>query len=1244
MRIIKVLFFIVNCQLSIVNLTNAQPLVNTLIGTANSNTTSAGRFGKGSEEHGHTLPAVLEPHGMTFWTPQTRATEQKCICPYYYNDTRLQGFRASHWIVGGCTQDYGSFTLMPLPSKKRLEAEQRATPFKHTEETATPAYYSVSLPYVQCEMTGRSRSAIFRFSFKNKKKAYLVFEANSDEGEGTIEYDAQQAQVHATNPVHRIYQGWGESAGMTGYAILQLRPEDVVEWGKEGNLLWIRLNRTDVLAKVATSFTGIDGAQRNLESEIPHWDFDKTRQELEQIWEKQFGKINPLSFSLPIGRIIEVEKSPFMGGFRGAIYHASFLPHVISDVDGRYPGFAGTGIKQMEIGRHYYDDFSAWDTYRAQHPLLNIISPRESADMMQSLVLKYQQGGWLPIFPCWNSYTSAMIGDHCAAILAEAYKKGIRHFDYEMAYEAMRKNAFTGLTSHHSSFDFSPLTLDLYKDGMGRRALDSYLQYGYIPLEDSVPDAFHQREQVSRTMEYAYDDYAVAEMARLLGHVEDYRQLTLRSHNWANVINPQTGWCDGRYRMAKEGHEFVNSSPLGGIEEGSRPTFITEGWPCHYTWYVPHDVEGLIQQMGGRKRFVARLDSMFTEGLYWHGNEPCHQVAYLFDYAGEPWRTQRWVRHILNTEYNNSPGGLSGNDDAGQMSAWYIFSCLGFYPVCPVSGEYAIGSPVFPEVEIPLENGKVFRIIAHNASDENIYIQSAKINNSPMESPFFTHDDILAGSTLEFEMGPKPSAWGCTETAIFNPLDFGAVGDGIHDDTQALQACINAASNDQWSMVNDQCSIHFPSGKTFLVGPLELKGDIDYHFEAGSRLLANPDESIYHLSAFGDNRGEGMLWLWANGADNISFSGQGIIDGNGIAFMGPELEDSYVLKDLKDPKFDPRPHVLTLFGCRNIEISGITVQNGAYWTIHLVGCDGAKIHDMSLLNQLKIRNGDGIDLDHTSNVEIWNCLIESGDDCICLKNRREYSEGYLDAFSYLQTNNSELSTFNSQLSTLNSQLGQRAMPLTMRSTKTQHIRVRDCVMTGRSCTIKIGSENMDSISDVVFDRCVIRASNRGLGIQNRDEGTVTDVTFQNMTVESWLFSDVWWGKAEPIYVTSYPRAVGNHKDAGWRFPKGAKEGKCGEVSNITFRNIEGISENGCFVGGDVPGKVQGIRFDNVTLTLRRATQHPLGIYDRRPCLGEGFVRGLTYGLVTENTDVQTRRFEVIPDDSFPEDHYGGEIK
>lgn len=427
----------------------------------------------------------------------------------------------------------------------------------------------------------------------------------------------------------------------------------------------------------------------------------------------------------------------------------------------------------------------------------------------------------------------------------------------------------------------------------------------------------------------------------------------------------------------------------------------------------------------------------------------------------------------------------------------------------------------------------------------------------------------------------------CTAQTV-NVLDYGAKGDGVSDDTYAVQTAIYEASKQ--GTPEHPCTLIFPTGHTFLCAPLELRGNVNYHLEKESCLLANPNEDLYRLSAFGDNIGEGMLWLWANGASNISFSGEGVLDGNGVAFMGPELEDSYVLKDLTTllgKVFDPRPHLLTLFGCRNIEISGITVQNGAYWTIHLVGCIDARIHDMKLFNKLKIRNGDGIDLDHTQHVKIWNCHIESGDDCVCLKNRREYSPGYMEAMHYLG----------------------RPEGIVMLTQQCGDIEVWSCTMTSRSCSIKIGSENMDSISDVHFHDCIIRASNRGLGIQNRDEGTVTRVTFENIQLECHLFSEVWWGQAEPIYVTSFPRAVGNHKDAGWRFPKGATKGSCGEVSHITFRNILAQSENGCYIGGDTTDKVNNITLENVQLTLDSITTYPHGLFDRRPCVGDGFVRG-----------------------------------
>ena len=404
---------------------------------------------------------------------------------------------------------------------------------------------------------------------------------------------------------------------------------------------------------------------------------------------------------------------------------------------------------------------------------------------------------------------------------------------------------------------------------------------------------------------------------------------------------------------------------------------------------------------------------------------------------------------------------------------------------------------------------------------------------------------------------------------VYSVMDFGARGDGKTDDAAALQRAIDQCSSEGGG------TVLLPGGHTFLSGPLRLKSNIDLHLEATATLLANPDESIYHLSAFGANEGEGMMWIYADDADNISITGKGTIHGNGIAFMGAELDDSYELKPVTT--FDPRPHVLTLMGVRHLTVRDITIRDGAYWTLHLVGCDGAVIDGINLLNNLKIRNGDGIDVDHSRNVRISNCHITSGDDCVCLKNRRE-TERYGSCHDIVVTN---------------------------------------CVMTSRSCAIKIGSENMDSIYNVLFDNCIIKASNRGLGIQNRDEGTVTDVVFSNILLDCRLWSDVWWGKAEPIYVTSYPRANGNHKDANWRFPKGQVEGRCGEVSRIWFNNIQATSENGCFIGGDTPDKVNHIYFNNITLTMRKQTSYEGGVYDKRPCRGEGFVRDKVHGIYVD---------------------------
>ena len=729
--------------------------VDTRVGTAASVTHTAGLFGKGSEEYGQTLPAVLEPNGMNFWTPQTQDTEQKCVAPYYYRDSLLQGFRNSHWITGGCTQDYGSMTLMPLADSLRTQPAERASRFSHEKELATPACYLVHLPDegITAAMTGRSRSAIFRFKYSRTGKGYLVVNPNSDEGEGFIEVDTLRREIRGYNPVHRIYQGWGEPAGYSGHFIVRLQ-KPITAFGtycgserfpgktRIANRRVIGLYvefeveaGEEVLVKAASSFVDKEGAVKNLEAEIPHWDFGLTCNELIRTWEERFALVDVQG-----GQPDELAK------FYGAFYRASFLPRTFNDVDGRYPSFAtGQPVRDLDKGQAaYYEDFSMWDTYRALHPFINLITPERAGDMMQSLVLKYEQGGWLPIFPCWNSYTSAMIGDHCTSALADAYIKGIRNFDFNKAYEAMRKNAFE-----------TPLLKKDYQDGMGRRAIGSYIDYGYIPLEDSVPDAFHTREQVSRTLEYAYDDFALAQMANDLDLVKDRAMLMVRALNYRNVIDPRTGYANARHADGRF-LEREADAPFRFAE------YITEGAPCHYTWYVPHDPYGLMELMGGQEAFTAKLDSMFSEGRYWHGNEPCHQIPFLFNYAGQPWKTQQAVRHIMQTEYLNEPGGLAGNDDAGQMSAWYLFAAMGFYPVCPGTPYYVLYAPAFPEITLKLDElGRHFTIRAKGLSEQNVYIQSARLNGQPYTHNYIDHETLTRGGLLEFTMGAEPNAdWG----------------------------------------------------------------------------------------------------------------------------------------------------------------------------------------------------------------------------------------------------------------------------------------------------------------------------------------------------------------------------------------------------------------------------------------------------------------------------------------------------
>lgn len=1024
--------------------------INTMIGTDYSKNQSASIYGQGQEEHGQTIPAVLQPNGMNFWTPQTRDTECKGVAPYYYSDSLFEGFRDSHWLTGGCTQDYGSFTLMPEMDNLCLKPTARATPFSHSQEVSHPDYYRVDLSaqHLTAEMTGTSRSAIFRFTSQQAGKAYIVVNPNSDTREGFIAVDTARRCIYGYNPVHRIYQGWGKKAGFNGWFIVVFH-DPIHEYGVNDSVAWVAFdvqNQKQIMIKAASSFVSWQGAYHNLSVEIPQWDFEETRDYTQKLWLRYLSHI----------RVQTSNNKSSLSQFYGALYRTGFLPRTFSDIDGRYPSFAG-GDSIMRDSTVEYMDYSQWDTYRALNPLNILINPSEGA-MMQSLVNMYHQGGWLPIFPCWNSYTAEMIGDHCSASLADAYVKGVKDFDINKAYEGMRKNAFE-----------SPSPVD-YENGMGRRALYPYLKYGYIPLEDSVGEAFHHNEQVSRTLEYAFDDFAVAQVAKKLGHQDDYLLLMKRAHNYQNVINPVTGWADGRYENGKwlNNKDFVHRMP-----------FITEGAVCHYTWYVPQDVYGLMRIMGGKQRFIAKLDSVFSQNWYWQGNEPCHHIAYMYAYAGEPWKTQKQVRHIMDTEYFNDPGGLPGNDDAGQMSAWYVFSALGFYPVCPVAPYYILGSPVFDKAVMTLVNGKIFTICTQNQSKKNIYIQKAWLNGRPYTRNYLMYDDIIGGGELILEMGNIPNqGWGnrpedCPAdsaenltTRVYQAKDFGIIGDGNTINTKAIQKAIDGIT------ARGGGKLIFTSG-VYLTGSIKIKSNVELHLDSGAIIKGSPSSRDYYsLCNFMpkynhkiDNSGLGLIL--AHDAENISLTGDGTIDGNGLAvaldvdslYHAGIIADNHYSKLRHRPSELVRPSLFNFTECTGVKIQDLHLKNSAGWGLSFDLCRNMALERLKILNRA-YWNNDGIDISDCKWVLVRDCKVNSADDGICLK-------------SYHADNDND------------------------------HITIRNCEVCSSASAIKFGTASYGGFKNIDIDSIRIKDTFRSaIALECVDGGVLKDVSVNHIEAKN----------------------------------------------------------------------------------------------------------------------------------------------
>lgn len=733
----------------------------------------------GTVDEGQTYPAVQMPFGMISWTPQTRAGETKCVAPYYASDTRIQGIRASHFLSGSCVPDYGAITFMPGSGALHTSAVSRSSSFTHSAEQATPYEYAVDLPdaHARARVTGTTRSGILQFTYTHDEAdAWIVIENNARAGEGWVQVDSGAREVTAEVPIRREYAGSGKPAGYSAWFVAQVNRTpsslgtyvgDAVDDGavrREGDGAPARVIpaakvttqtggvsaaaalqptsasrpgfgvylhfgpvRTGevVTVRVGSSFTSMAAARHNLQTEIPGWNFEQVAETTREAWHNRLSAIEINGTSA--ARYI----------FYTALYHAMLQPRTYSDVSGTYPRFADHGRVEQVTGRVQFDDFSVWDIFRAQAPLLMILDPKLEGAMLQSIVTKGEEGGFLPIFPAWNSYTSEMIGDHATAMMADAWSKGIRNFDIASAYRLMRRNA-TEIPA--SSADVL--------DGKGRRGLGSYLKLGYIPLEDHMPEAFHKDEQVSRTLEYAYDDAMLGRLANSLGYTNDAALFQKRGENWRNVFDTSSGFVRGRNADGSWGTPF---DPTRHV------SWITEGTPWQYTFFVPQNVRGLIDALGGRKRFAARLDEFFTKGYDDHGNEPGHHIAYLYAAAGHPEKTQRWVRTILDTQYKDGPDGLIGNDDAGQMSAWYVMSAMGFYQICPGVPVYTLGAPRFDSMRLRLPNGRVLRIVAHGTEQGNVYASRITLNGKLLSRSKLTHQQLMHGGVLQFTMAASPS-------------------------------------------------------------------------------------------------------------------------------------------------------------------------------------------------------------------------------------------------------------------------------------------------------------------------------------------------------------------------------------------------------------------------------------------------------------------------------------------------------
>jgi predicted alpha-1,2-mannosidase len=698
--------------------------------------------------YGGTMPFVTPPFGMTNWTPQTRQNRLS-VASYNYDDPTISGFIGTHqpaiWMG-----DYGYVTIVPEIDSLKITPEERKLPFSHKDESAHPDYYAVKLDAgasraIRAEMTATARCAYMRFTFPANSSSIVMVEASRPGVAGFAKIDAARHEIYGYNPARTDSNlGPFKLPNFKGYFVVQFRKAftssgvygPTTEDSKKATGAYARFATHDgevIEARIGTSFLSIEQARQNIEREIPNWDFDTVRKALHSEWN---GKLNRLTVQ---GATDEQRKIIYT-----SLYHALLYPRIFSEA-GRYYSAFDDKIHSGES----YTAYSVWDVFRAEFSLLTLMAPERVDSMIQALLQNYQEGGWMPKWPN-PSYTNIMIGTHADSLVAEAMRKDFKGFDYNLAWDAVYKDAMTppdgDITRRWA--DREP-----YTPYEGRGGLTYLKQLGYIPDDKTA-------ESASRTLEDSYDDWCVAQIAKALGKNKDFLFFQDRAHNYENLFNKSTGFMQAR--------NFDGSwaAPDAGWTEGN--TWV-------YTWAVMQDLPGLIKLMGGKDAYNARLNEHFSGGHNIHKNEPSHHYGYLYDFSGQPWKTQAKVREIAEAEYASIPAGLDGDDDCGQMSAWYLFTALGFYPVNPASGDYMIGSPLFSSMTLKLANGKAFKVSAENNSTQNVYIQSATLNGKPLSVPFITWEDIMGGATLNLVMGPKPSTW----AADWNPAPLPGVSHGV---------------------------------------------------------------------------------------------------------------------------------------------------------------------------------------------------------------------------------------------------------------------------------------------------------------------------------------------------------------------------------------------------------------------------------------------------------------------------------